>query len=1005
MTQGDLRAILEAGEVEACLAFFEHASETERRAVATLALEWYAVQDATPIIEAGPLTWKGNPLLPAAAAAVLASCTLSELKKRGLNLTNGDVNFRILQSRKPDWITDFAAWSLERFPQIWSAVRRLERAGLCSPPDTDHYVLGMIECVGSRLGKQTIREALLDDLELLEHEVWKLFEVEGGGEFSLAARDKYARAGATWEAALVALAADGKLPRSRLLNASLDALERDFAQFRAGWFSRFHEALKPTPEERAERVDRYLNLLASKIPPTVSFALAALSKIDSDRRFPSAALVDQIGPALTARAKSAVSAALKLLENAAKADSALKPKAAMVAAGALAHESADAQSEAFALVVRCGDLADAALFAIIREQVDRLAASVQPRVREWLGSVNAESPSGSSVANPLPAELEALFARASAIAPEFRELAGIDAALASVRAGRFDVPALAFVGTEIPRLDPAARISSIVDLDELIDVFAAVLENPDATDEVERVLDGVSRLCSSRPADFEAHTKPLRKRATALLERGSGGDQYGPFLGWQPALDLYGLALSWTGGEAIDPDVAPRFEEHYGTLGLPMRDYQKKIGKWSGTACVIERSAEMLFLSHRALAVARRAARGQAQLLLSAPTHRAGWIDPLVLVDRIKESTRAASTPDIHDQVLSILRLAPDRRDDARRRLHNVESEFTQAARYALGADVETIGPTAALWIAAARARAPFDDDPRVLARHPDLGPDSGRTARLSYRVRLDPLGNGKTWPRFILECEPPVPHDVPPEFATVRLHAFRNDRDTAAIRWGATIWPIAREAWFAQGMDAIGGNLDWWEAHWADRAYLEPLTDPDLPLNSMGVVLLTLGLAAKQADVHGLAADALIAAIDDGRIDGARLGTAMRSLLPTSLIKPARWAKTLQDAARVSPLHARVVAHAIQHAIGEELVEPPRDILALLELLKELLIEIGEPVSVAGTRTRLAGWKTSGKSAKVVKELLGLTESDDPSGLKVAAVRALANRIDRAERWSRHER
>ena len=166
---------------------------------------------------------------------------------------------------------------------------------------------------------------------------------EGNGEFSLAAYDKYSRPEATWETGLVALAADGTLPRERLLDASLDALERDFAQFRAGWFSRLHEALKPTLEERAERVERYLNLLASKIPPTVSFALSALSKVDRAKRLPAGALVERISPALTARAKGAVSSALKLLENAVGRDPALKRDAAMIAAQALTHESPDAQ--------------------------------------------------------------------------------------------------------------------------------------------------------------------------------------------------------------------------------------------------------------------------------------------------------------------------------------------------------------------------------------------------------------------------------------------------------------------------------------------------------------------------------------------------------------------------------------------------------------------------------------------------------------------------------------
>ena len=119
---------------------------------------------------------------------------------------------------------------------------------------------------------------------------------------------------------------------------------------------------------------------------------------------------------------------------------------------------------------------------------------------------------------PPEAELEALIARASVIAPRFRELAGIDAAVTALQAGGFDFPALRFDGTEFPRLDPAAAIPPIVDLDELIDVFSAILENPDATDDVERVLDGVSpSVRSAIRVDFDAHTRPLRKPAHAGL--------------------------------------------------------------------------------------------------------------------------------------------------------------------------------------------------------------------------------------------------------------------------------------------------------------------------------------------------------------------------------------------------------------------------------------------------------------------------------------------------------
>ncbi len=84
-------------------------------------------------------------------------------------------------------------------------------------------------------------------------ELWRLFEHEGTGELSLASH-----ASNSWLEALRGMAADGMIDRDRVLRSALEALLRDFAAFRAGWFSRLHEALKPSRLERARYRDLYL---------------------------------------------------------------------------------------------------------------------------------------------------------------------------------------------------------------------------------------------------------------------------------------------------------------------------------------------------------------------------------------------------------------------------------------------------------------------------------------------------------------------------------------------------------------------------------------------------------------------------------------------------------------------------------------------------------------------------------------------------------------------------
>ena len=62
-------------------------------------------------------------------------------------------------------------------------------------------------------------------------------------------------------------------------------------------------ALFEAIDERAERVDRYLGLAASRNASTVTFSLKALGVLDDADRLEPGPLVAAVGPALLARAK------------------------------------------------------------------------------------------------------------------------------------------------------------------------------------------------------------------------------------------------------------------------------------------------------------------------------------------------------------------------------------------------------------------------------------------------------------------------------------------------------------------------------------------------------------------------------------------------------------------------------------------------------------------------------------------------------------------------------
>ena len=163
-------------------------------------------------------------------------------------------------------------------------------------PDRPSYTIAMLAATRYRDAAELIAE----DPGLLDVEAWRLFEVEGGGEDSLANHEKFF--GDTWGDVVPRPRRRDPATRERLLDVSLAALARDFATYRAGWFSRFHESLAPTDDERAQRADAYLGLLRSRVGPTV---VVRRQRAGQDRSTPGGcrpdALLDRIGPVLVRR--------------------------------------------------------------------------------------------------------------------------------------------------------------------------------------------------------------------------------------------------------------------------------------------------------------------------------------------------------------------------------------------------------------------------------------------------------------------------------------------------------------------------------------------------------------------------------------------------------------------------------------------------------------------------------------------------------------------------------
>jgi Family of unknown function (DUF6493) len=451
------------------------------------------------------VAWRGSRDRPsrrwrAAAIAWVGTATarklVSEFWQVGFELDShpdlADDVYAVLAARGRAFYETFARGLLrsEGAWGSWPLVRRAVREGLIEPPDGDEYVRRMVFGVslsGSHEEIDSAYKGLLADPALLEREVWELFEIDAAGELANAntweqkepskPAEGYARGDNRWLYALTRLAGEGRLDRERLLDASLDALMRDFRASTVGWYAKLHEELEPKRDERLARLDRYLALVTSPAPAVVKEGLAALRDVE-DAVEPAA--FARVAPTpFTQRQKNLSTETLSLLARLCKRHADDRPVLLEAAAHALGHERADVQERALKLLEQYPD--DAPRGALLA-YVEAVAPTLRPRIEALTGVV----------------------------AP--KEVAAVDI---EIRAAVQPRPTLELVREARIELVPVESV------DELIEVAAMLVEGQGDGDDCERFLDGVSRLCDQRPPGFDRRTAGLLKRVEALRMYGA----------------------------------------------------------------------------------------------------------------------------------------------------------------------------------------------------------------------------------------------------------------------------------------------------------------------------------------------------------------------------------------------------------------------------------------------------------------------------------------------------
>ncbi|CAN5691038.1 hypothetical protein BH10CYA1_BH10CYA1_04220 [soil metagenome] len=859
LTVNKFEEILGKGDKETLRIFLAGTTESEREKFATSAIRWYkkAVKGEFKESKPGHFSWVwplGKSVADTCALAVVATANAEQLSKIEWSVIPED-------DEDLDWLAGMKPGALENFGDVlivnkvfrFEYIRRLMSRNLCRKPDNDRYIVGLIGAGNGFIVNKTERISLHDWLlanpDVLEEDIWRIFEVEGDQENSLAALDKYSNV-KPWSTTLVTLVLEGHLPKQRLLEASLDALNCGFNQFKSGWFSRFHEALQPSPEERAGLTERYALLLGNLTPPTVAFALKALEHIDKKQPLPEEVLLTYLTPALVSGTKGTVAAALGLLERAIKRNNAFATSACLMAADALQHDSPDVQNKTMGLLEKWGNLNDEALKGKVAGYVDSAAPSVRARIQPWANTSLQQSE------QPRVAQA--------------RYIMGIPSA----------------TGWPLSCAPPVEPLQSV---ELIISKAGYCLEHPDQVDEIERVIDAIARLRVAPDDDFKALSAPLKKRISKLLpaqwSTQSVGSQSLQFL-------FADFLRSWLDVSLTISSSPPRTSKFHPALHL---------------------------MALRMVSIYDRLKAGIFLPLLSAPTHRGGWIEPAQFFKRVNVWLEATTKPDQYDLILALVRIPKS--------------------------DWGTV------------LKSPLLKDLKLQTAHRYL---IGEAALNDCELSVDMLAS---------YFQKPPENRVGPEF--VKGSVFDTCDDGALLRWIVICCPTLREELFKAGIRRAAPAVDYWYA--ADRvlkAYFELLTGPGAPLENNALTLLSIGLMLSDPECCGLARDATISAIEERRLNLAQVANVISSYLHSERGMPKRLAKSLSEIARVSEVHADAVLQIIELSMRGD-SSKSKDLCSLLELLQELLASQERTLNDVEARKYLQSIAGGGKTGQLVKSLL----------------------------------
>lgn len=423
-----------------------------------------------------------------------------------------------------------------------------------------------------------------------------------------------------------------RIDRLRLLKESLMAVNRNFNKFQTNWYATLFSALEPTVEECIQLQDELFAAFNCPQSKPVNTALQAIKKIIDHPAFRADEFISYLPLLFSSVTKGIVSSSLTLADKLAKQTPAKRPEICQHLTGVFLSKDASLQNNAAKLLVKYGDPTDPALSALLMSYTDNLLFDARERLTDFLDVKPATADIEEEVTEVLPLIREDNRIPEIECWDDFVFLAG-----------------RAFLNLESYHFDqlPATLLR-----------FAHEI-NEDNVAQLEPAFAQAWKTLHFWPATQGTFDRIL---ATFFLE----------FM--CQLVDRFAnkkIATLYTQYQELK-----HHEDKYKKLTWGFNDWQKS------TKAGFQPYIDIL------LTVLQRLKTGCRLPLLSTPTHLPCFIEPCILIERLKQYQQAGETPCSLDFQLALQRCTPG--DDAHA-LSNLHDEYENVMRYFLSGDLAAL--------------------------------------------------------------------------------------------------------------------------------------------------------------------------------------------------------------------------------------------------------------------------------------------------------------------------